>query len=72
MFIRSCDVYMLLHLSQMVYTNGEVYEGEWRNGLKWGKGIMMYRSGDLYLGMFKNDKRHGTGVFKLASGEGAY
>jgi hypothetical protein len=34
----------------MSYANGEVYEGEWKEGKKEGKGKMGYPNGDEYEG----------------------
>ena len=40
----------------MNYNNGDKYEGEFKNNLKEGKGIMIYNNGDKYDGEFKNNE----------------
>ena len=47
------------------------YEGERRNGQRWGKGRIYYRSGMMYEGEFKGDLRHGRGVL-LTNGVSLY
>jgi hypothetical protein len=39
----------------------KLYEGEWLNDKKNGKGKLFYEDGDYYEGNFVNDKRHGEG-----------
>ena len=34
----------------MNYKNGDIYEGEFKNDLKKGKGKMIYKNGDIYEG----------------------
>ena len=58
-----------------VYPNGDVYEGEMKNGLRDGRGKCSYKSGSVYEGEFKDDKRHGKGICRFANGvvyEGEY
>lgn len=43
------------------FANGDVYDGEWRNGQKHGHGV--YKQGNTtFEGEFVNDKRNGPGV----------
>jgi hypothetical protein len=42
-----------------VYTNGTVYDGEWKNGNKHGKGKESFKTGDVYEGQWKNGKKNG-------------
>jgi len=44
-----------------------IYEGEWKNGLKHGKGIEK-RAGGIYEGEWKDDKEHGKGTYKYSGG----
>lgn len=37
-------------LGKMTYINGDSYEGEWKDGMKVGKGIYKFANGDLYEG----------------------
>ena len=46
-----------------VYKNGDIYEGEWKNGKKEGKGTLCYSNGDKYEGEWKRGKREGKGIF---------
>lgn len=38
------------------------YEGEWKNGLKHGKGKFYWRNGDMYEGGWENGLKHGKGT----------
>lgn len=51
---------------QCFYENG-IYEGEWKQGDRSGRGIMWYKDGGLYIGEWKNDAHDGAGV--LVKGE---
>ena len=42
----------------MVYENGDIYEGDFSNGMKQGQGIYRYRNGDTYEGRFVDDKKN--------------
>ncbi len=42
---------------QMTYSNGDVYEGEWKEGKRNGTGKMTYRNGDVYEGEWKNGEK---------------
>lgn len=58
-----------------VYPNGDVYEGEMKDGLRHGYGKMTYAGGDIYIGDYRKDKRHGHGRYQFANGnvyEGDY
>ena len=43
--------------------NKEIYEGEFKNGLKSGKGKYTYPNGDYYEGEWYNGKKHGRGIY---------
>ena len=51
-----------------IYNNGK-YTGEFKNGLKDGRGIFYYTNGDKYEGDWKNDCREGKGVFYFKDGD---
>lgn len=53
---------------KMVWDNGNIYEGQWLNGIKQGTGKLIWANGDVYEGQWQNDKMHGKG--KLTSKEG--
>ncbi len=48
--------------------NGDVYEGEWRNGRRHGQGVYTWATGDLYTGPWNRNRRHGHGVFVWSDG----
>ena len=39
--------------------NGDMYEGEWKDGEKWGRGSYYFLNKDIYEGYWKNGTRHG-------------
>lgn len=53
----------------MKYLNG-IYEGETRNGLPHGKGILKWDSGDEYRGQWNNGKMTGMGIRYIGDGRG--
>ena len=42
------------------YDNGDKYEGNWKNGLKSGKGSYTYKNGKRYKGNWKNGHKSGN------------
>lgn len=40
---------------------GGLYDGDWVDGVREGKGVMIYADGTRYSGSWKNDKRNGRG-----------
>lgn len=54
------------------YPNGEIYDGEYVNGIREGKGNYTYLNGDVYEGDWKENKRDGIGrMFYGGKGENA-
>lgn len=47
---------------------GNVYEGEWLNGKKDGRGALKYKNGDVYEGSFKEDLFDGLGILTMTNG----
>ena len=47
---------------------GEVYEGEFRQGKKHGRGRISYTTGASYVGGFRNDLWHGQGRYTYPDG----
>jgi hypothetical protein len=45
-----------------------MYEGDWENGKKKGRGVMRWENGDVYEGEFDQDKFHGYGVLTKTDG----
>ena len=49
-----------------------VYEGDWKNNLADGRGILCSANGDVYEGDFKAHKKDGIGILRFANGGGIY
>jgi hypothetical protein len=41
------------------------YDGEWRDDMRAGQGVMTYANGDMYAGQWKDDRRHGFGILEI-------
>ena len=54
------------------YDINETYRGEFKMGLRDGKGIYTYKNGSYYDGEWKNDKRNGKGTFYNPKHKWAY
>lgn len=50
------------------YSNGDKYEGCYKEGVKQGKGIFTWADGMCYEGSYENDMRSGKGVFRYTNG----
>ena len=57
---------------KLTYSNGNVYEGEFKKGLPEGQGKQTFLSGDVYEGAFKNGYREGQGKYTFANGDVYY
>lgn len=53
----------------MVYTDGNKYNGEWKNGQCHGDGEMIYANGDTYDGQWQNGVKSGYGVYTWSNGQ---
>ena len=51
------------------YGNGDVYNGEWKNSKKNGKGIIVYKSGNKYDGYWEEGKKSGKGIYYFKNGD---
>jgi hypothetical protein len=47
------------------YSNGDIYEGYFKNGVREGKGEYRYRDGSVYRGEWFNDMKNGYGTFQV-------
>ncbi|EEQ98329.1 conserved hypothetical protein [Perkinsus marinus ATCC 50983] len=54
-----------------VYANGEVYDGDFDEGVRHGKGTYWYRNGDVYTGQFQENEKHGMGRLVYTGGTSA-
>jgi len=52
----------------MSYSNGSIYEGNWKIDLINNKGKYRDSSGNEYIGYFKAGKKHGRGTIKFLDG----
>lgn len=44
--------------------NGNVYTGDWSNGMQAGEGTYFYRANQYYIGEWRNGRKDGTGIFR--------
>ena len=54
---------MFKRSSILFISDGSIYEGAWRHGLKHGQGVYAYVNGDVYVGSFFTGKKHGSGRY---------
>ena len=54
----------------ITYSNGDLYEGDIKNGLRDGNGkLTRSATGDVYVGQFKDDEISGKGTFTYSNGD---
>ncbi len=53
----------------MYFSNGNRYEGEWKNNLIEGYGILYFSNGNRYEGEWKNCKSEGYGIIYFFNGD---
>jgi hypothetical protein len=56
----------------MIYKNGDVYEGYFKEGVKEGFGILISKNGDKYVGRWEDGKKQGVGKEYLVANEDFY
>ena len=52
----------------IVYSDGRIYEGCWKNDKANGFGRYIYKNGQYYIGEFKDGSRHGQGTYWYEDG----
>lgn len=63
-FVQLREPYLSDGLGQMHYTNGDVYEGDWKSGKRHGNGRLVDPEGSVYTGQWSNDIQTGYGVYE--------
>lgn len=53
----------------LVASDGQIYEGEWADDKRNGKGREIWASGNIYIGHYKDDKMNGHGVHLWTNGD---
>ena len=48
---------------KIIFEDGSIYQGEFKNDQMLGSGVIKYPNGDAYVGTFDSDKKHGTGSY---------
>lgn len=52
-----------------LYAEGDVYDGEWENGVFNGKGTYKLNDGEMFVGEFMGGEYHGEGVLSFCNGD---
>jgi hypothetical protein len=47
---------------RIVHADGDVYEGEWKDGMAHGPGKYYHADGTIYAGEWVTDVKHGQGI----------
>lgn len=51
-------------IGRFEYLDGSIYDGDWKDNKKHGRGKLLEQEGDVvYNGDWENDKKHGRGTF---------
>ena len=53
----------------VIFSNGDKYVGDYKNGKRSGKGVYYYFKGQKYEGEYKNNQPNGQGTLTFANGE---
>jgi hypothetical protein len=51
----------------LLYKNNRLYEGEWENNLRHGKGFEIFETGSFYNGLYVNGKPEGIYILNYKS-----
>ena len=58
-----------MELPQIKLKNGAIYTGQWKNGMRDGKGILVWPDSSRYEGYWLEDKASGKGKLTHADGD---
>jgi hypothetical protein len=58
----------LITNGKLTYRDGEIYEGDFKSGIRDGKGKMTYENGDTYEGNWRLEEREGKGELRTKDG----
>ena len=50
-------------IGKMFFVSGEIYDGDWQNGQRTGRGRFQFEEGEYYEGNFFENKYHGLGLY---------
>lgn len=56
-------------VGKFIYSDGGVYEGQFKNGVWDGEGTVKWPSGSSYKGGFYSGKKHGIGLYRYNTGD---
>jgi len=56
-------------VGSLTYSDGDKYEGEWKDGQKHGQGTYTWSNGNKYVGEFKDGGKNGQGTFTWSDGK---
>ena len=51
------------------WADGDIYQGQWKNGKKDGQGTYTWKDRNKYQGQWKNGKKDGQGTYTFANGD---
>nr|CAD55810.1 p38 protein [Tetrahymena thermophila] len=74
-FIYDCPQYddaEAVELGLYQLENGSVYKGQWKNGMRHGRGKQLWKDGSIYEGYWKNNMAHGKGRLIHSDADGKY
>lgn len=67
--LQTIDEDTMIDEGKKVYDDGNIYEGEFRDGMCHGKGVLKFKqSGNVYDGQFKEGFMHGIGKMNFKNG----
>ena len=55
-------------MGKVIYSNGNIYEGEWVDGVRHGSGRLIQADGCAYTGEWFSDTINGFGTFQSPDG----